>query len=155
MNLEATISIYTGGQGSGCRGEDCGRKRGEKILREISKMSLDTADKGIVTPEGKIFFGYGGVEHADLREKAGYENYDNFYDNGGIRFGIVPGGSSKEMGFVEIHKKDTERIRKALTLLSLFPTLEVSFDFVSGKDSKHFEGSPEKVMEKVRAWGTS
>lgn len=41
MNLKASISLYAGGPGSGCRGDNCGRKAGAKVLETTELKSTD------------------------------------------------------------------------------------------------------------------
>jgi hypothetical protein len=39
MNLESTLSVYSGGPGSGCQGSNCGRKRSKFIFHGTSEKS--------------------------------------------------------------------------------------------------------------------
>jgi hypothetical protein len=40
MNLEATVLVYAGGPGSGCRGSNCGRKKYKEICEKGNACAL-------------------------------------------------------------------------------------------------------------------
>jgi hypothetical protein len=44
MNLATTIELYGGGQGSGCKGENCGRPRTREVTMPRGRQSLERID---------------------------------------------------------------------------------------------------------------
>lgn len=54
MNLASTISLLAGGPGSGCHGENCGRKARKSLFDKPKSGAASWEDVAWVTNEGKL-----------------------------------------------------------------------------------------------------
>jgi hypothetical protein len=88
--LATTVTLWFGGQGSGCRGPNCGRpaatvKNHNEMYSRVPMGALGYRPLLVSGKTGKMV---GGKEHAELMEKLGYNiNKDGarFYQDGGVR----------------------------------------------------------------------
>lgn len=68
MNLAATISIYSGGPGSGCTGPNCGRRKLDEQKEKAHKEGLSWAKKKLAELSKKKGWTKAEIEHHILSE---------------------------------------------------------------------------------------
>lgn len=154
MNLLSTLTsldIFGGGPGSGCRGDNCGRKKGpsERAQRAKASYSPSTLAKQIVAAEMQIKVArtVHGVSTDDsqpfdvLKAKAGVEVKT-----------IVEGLNDK----ITMHKSSLRRKLEEAKDLGLKRTYTVAIDKRNGKEEIYYKkglGSFRLVsMTRVSSW---
>lgn len=158
MNLAATLAIYAGGPGSGCRGSNCGRP---KTSETSGSPSLKVNGNGWLTSKGILHQNNKDESHYQSAIRLGLakENVntrdaietDDAQKAGNIRV-ILYSGLPKMIGF---HAEKNDANTRALIVKALGDNLDsgqVIIDFGIGHDTSTFanEVSPQTAIKMLQ-----
>lgn len=167
MNLAATIWLYGGGAGSGCKGSNCGRPGGWVRNTNAFHMPPAPAAQGaeamhhyVVSVGGEVekvkdhatYFAGGAAQKASFGgDQKAILGMRKFLQQGGITVTVTAGGPGILFG-----KKDEETVDKVLQVAAHPEFREygatVEYLDTSKGERVSFDGGVGKLARELRAW---
>lgn len=166
MNLFLTLTLYGGGPGSGCKGDDCGRPSTALTTQQTNAFLKNTRvldippsanvrgpaamQHYVVNPDGTVE--KLSVSHIDYFRRKGDDAFGEFMSHGGMLVTVAAGGPGVTVG-----TKDEASANKVIQLLNepVFRSYQATVMFLDKNEKqgmKEFDGDTRDIAKQIRQY---